>query len=106
MIVCHCAAISDRAVVAAIDEGAATLAQLCRASGTGQDCGRCVFTIKQLLCTHGAISVSPTAEVIDAAGQPTCGGAAELSLDARAHGDQHVLPARTDAGQLELSAAG
>ena len=37
MIVCHCQVVSDRAVAAAIADGARTLAEVCRATGAGQD---------------------------------------------------------------------
>ena len=53
MIVCHCQVVSDRAVAAAIADGARTLAEVCRATGAGQDCGSCVFSLKRLVCEHG-----------------------------------------------------
>jgi bacterioferritin-associated ferredoxin len=64
MIFCHCRVVTDRAVADAIGEGAGTVAQLSRATGAGQDCGRCVFSLKRLLCQHGAADpVAPMLEV-------------------------------------------
>ena len=56
MIICHCATISDHAVVAALDDGARTLEQVCQVSGAGQSCGGCIFSLKQLLCEHGQVA--------------------------------------------------
>lgn len=52
MIVCHCRVVSDRQVDAAVSEGARTVAAACRATGAGQDCGSCVFTVKAIVCQH------------------------------------------------------
>ncbi len=52
MIVCHCRVVSDRDIRAAVDAGARTLAQLCRETGAGTECGGCVFTVKRLVCEH------------------------------------------------------
>ena len=57
MILCHCAVVNDRAVVDAIDNGAQTLAGVCRSTGAGKNCGACIFTLKRLLCEHGTLVV-------------------------------------------------
>ncbi len=49
MIVCHCRVVTDRAVVDAVRAGAASLGSVCRATGAGQDCGSCVFSLKRLV---------------------------------------------------------
>jgi bacterioferritin-associated ferredoxin len=67
VIFCHCAAVSDRAVAAAVDAGARTVAQVCRATGAGKDCGTCVFAVKRLICQHEAAEVA-SVEVGVAAG--------------------------------------
>lgn len=54
MIVCHCRVVTDRAVAVAVAEGARSLAAVCRSTGAGQDCGSCVFSLKRLVCEHGA----------------------------------------------------
>lgn len=54
MIICHCQVVSDRAIAEAFDAGARTVAQVCRATGAGQGCGSCVFSLKRLLCDGGA----------------------------------------------------
>lgn len=54
MIVCHCRVVTDRQVADAVDRGARSLAGLCRSTGAGQDCGACVFSLKRLVCEHGA----------------------------------------------------
>jgi bacterioferritin-associated ferredoxin len=51
-VVCHCAVVTDRDVVACIGEGATTLAQVCRSTRAGQSCGGCVQTVRDLLCQH------------------------------------------------------
>ncbi|GGL44824.1 (2Fe-2S)-binding protein [Phycicoccus endophyticus] len=63
MIVCHCRVVNDTAITAAVDEGAHTLAQVCRATGAGTDCGGCVFSVKALLCDHDVASTIETAVV-------------------------------------------
>ena len=49
MIFCHCAVVGDREVAAAIDAGARTVAQVCRATGAGQQCG----DVRLLRATRG-----------------------------------------------------
>ena len=63
MIVCHCQVVSDRAVADAVRAGARSLAGVCRSTGAGQDCGRCVFSLKRLVCDHGDIR-TPAAPVL------------------------------------------
>ena len=65
MIVCHCRVVSDRAVVGAVQQGARSVAAVCRSTGAGQDCGACVFSLKRLVCEHGTslVPVLPEAEV-------------------------------------------
>ena len=52
MIFCHCAVVSDRDVAAAVESGARTVAQVCKATGAGQQCGSCVFSVRKVLCEH------------------------------------------------------
>lgn len=52
MIVCQCRVVSDRAIDAALAEGARTASAVCRATGAAQDCGSCVFAVKALVCRH------------------------------------------------------
>lgn len=54
MIVCQCRAVSDRAVEAAVADGARTVSAVCRTTGAAQDCGSCIFTVKALVCDHHA----------------------------------------------------
>jgi bacterioferritin-associated ferredoxin len=49
MIICHCEAVSDRSVTTAVRSGAVTLAQVCRTTGAGRDCGACVFSVRRVL---------------------------------------------------------
>jgi bacterioferritin-associated ferredoxin len=53
VIVCHCRVVTDREVGDAVRDGARSLAGVCRATGAGQDCGACVFSLKRLVCEHG-----------------------------------------------------
>jgi bacterioferritin-associated ferredoxin len=57
VVVCQCAVVNDDMVAAAVDAGASTVGQVCRFTGAGRDCGSCVFSLKALLCDHGAQSV-------------------------------------------------
>jgi len=52
VIVCQCGVVSDRAIRAALSDGARTVSVVCRATGAGQDCGSCVFMVKALVCQH------------------------------------------------------
>ena len=54
MIVCHCRVVTDRQVVAAVQQGAGSLGAVCRSTGAGQDCGGCVFSLRRLVCEHDA----------------------------------------------------
>ena len=67
MIVCHCHVVNDAAVTAAVDAGARTLGAVCRATGAGRVCGACVFSVRRLVCEHGAHPVVDELEVCDAA---------------------------------------
>jgi bacterioferritin-associated ferredoxin len=44
--------VTDRAVAAAVSEGARTVSAVCRTTGAAQDCGSCIFTLKALVCQH------------------------------------------------------
>jgi bacterioferritin-associated ferredoxin len=67
VIFCHCAVVSDREVSEAIEAGARTVAQVCRATGAGQQCGTCIFSVRRVVCQHGGSPV-PALEVDVAAG--------------------------------------
>ena len=67
MIVCHCRVVSDRDVDSVISEGAHTLSEVCRRTGAGQNCGTCIFSVKQILCQHDQSVPTPLVEVDRAA---------------------------------------
>lgn len=52
MIVCQCKVVTDRELDAAVAAGARTVAAACKATGAGQDCGTCVFSVKAIVCQH------------------------------------------------------
>jgi bacterioferritin-associated ferredoxin len=54
VIFCHCAVVGDREVSRAIDAGATTVASVCKATGAGQQCGSCIFSVRRVLCDHQA----------------------------------------------------
>ncbi len=60
MIFCHCAVVGDREVAGAIDAGADTVAAVCKATGAGQQCGTCIFSVRRVLCDHQAQSPART----------------------------------------------
>ena len=66
MIFCHCAVVGDREVARAIEAGARTVAQVCKATGAGQQCGSCIFSVRRVVCQHGVST--PALEVDVAAG--------------------------------------
>jgi bacterioferritin-associated ferredoxin len=59
VIVCHCRVVSDRAVRAAISDGAASVADVASACGAGSGCGGCVPSIEALLAEAALAVVSP-----------------------------------------------
>ena len=52
MIICQCAAVSDREVRALAARGAATIDELGEECQAGQQCGGCRPLVEQLLATH------------------------------------------------------
>jgi bacterioferritin-associated ferredoxin len=56
VIVCHCQAVSDKAIRAEIESGACTVGDIARrcGAGTGARCGACRPTIGALLAVHSA----------------------------------------------------
>lgn len=63
MIFCHCAVVSDRQVADAVEAGARTVAQVCRSTGAGQQCGTCIFSVRRVLCEHEQAMQVRTTEV-------------------------------------------
>lgn len=57
MIFCHCAVVGDREVARAVESGADTVAAVCKATGAGQQCGSCIFSVRRVLCDHQAHKV-------------------------------------------------
>lgn len=55
MIVCHCAVVSSGDVAAALDAGARTVSEVCRRTGAAQNCGTCIFSVRQVVCQHGPV---------------------------------------------------
>jgi bacterioferritin-associated ferredoxin len=49
MIVCVCAAVSERKLLAVIAEGAVTMREIERRCGAGAGCGSCRLTVRQCL---------------------------------------------------------
>jgi bacterioferritin-associated ferredoxin len=56
VIFCHCAVVGNRDVAQAVDAGARTVAQVCKATGAGQGCGNCIFSVRRVVCEHVAAS--------------------------------------------------
>jgi bacterioferritin-associated ferredoxin len=65
MYVCHCRAVSDRVVRAAVEAGDRTIEELGRTCGAGTDCGGCHELLAELL--------EPAARELVAAGTPSAG---------------------------------
>ncbi len=58
MIVCHCGVVSSSDIAAAVETGAASVSDVCRRTGAAQNCGTCVFSVRQVVCQHVAQQVS------------------------------------------------
>ena len=69
MIFCHCAVVGDREVARAVDAGADTVAAVCKATGAGQQCGSCIFSVRRVVCDHQAQSQAPSSIGSPALGQ-------------------------------------
>ena len=54
MIVCLCKRVSDRAIRAAVEAGAASVEAVGRATGAGTDCGGCRGTIAAMIASGTA----------------------------------------------------
>jgi bacterioferritin-associated ferredoxin len=50
MIVCHCQRVTDRAIRAAVRQGAETEEAIAEACGAGSCCGGCVPAVTEILC--------------------------------------------------------
>lgn len=53
MYVCHCRAVTDRTIRAAIADGADDLAELAQSCGAGSRCGGCHLALRLLLAEYG-----------------------------------------------------
>lgn len=49
MIICQCAAVSERSLTEAVATGARSLGHLCRVTNAGRDCGACVFNVRRVM---------------------------------------------------------
>lgn len=49
MILCHCAAVTDRTIASLIDEGATSVAEIIRRCGAGRCCASCREEIAAML---------------------------------------------------------
>ena len=67
MIVCHCAVVSSGDIAAALDTGARSVSEVCRRTGAAQNCGTCIFSVKQVVCQHEPTGATPNQEAVRAA---------------------------------------
>jgi bacterioferritin-associated ferredoxin len=67
VIVCHCNVVTDGDIAAALDDGARTVAQICRRTGAAQQCGSCVFSVRQAVCDHVSRGIPQREEIVSAA---------------------------------------
>lgn len=72
MIVCHCHAISDRAIRRAVREGAQSAAEITRHCGAGGSCGGCRPRIESLV-EHEQHTRARTTVVVNAPGLAQAG---------------------------------
>jgi bacterioferritin-associated ferredoxin len=67
MIVCHCAVVTSGDLADAVDAGARTVSEACRLTGAAQNCGTCVFSVRQVVCEHVARNTVEAEEAVRAA---------------------------------------
>lgn len=67
MIVCHCGVVSSSDITAALEAGARSTSEVCRRTGAAQNCGTCVFSVRQVVCQHEATTMLAVEETISAA---------------------------------------
>ena len=58
MVVCHCEAVNDRVINAALQDGSTSLSEIEQACGAGGQCGGCVDTIRHLLARRNEAAVA------------------------------------------------
>ncbi|MBX3026217.1 (2Fe-2S)-binding protein [bacterium] len=58
MIVCHCAGVTDQAILQLAREGAQTVKDIVRASGAGRCCAPCRSEIATLLSQHESLAAA------------------------------------------------
>ena len=56
MYICHCRAITDTTIEAAISSGATTVDELARRCGAGSRCGGCWPALEEFLAAHSPSS--------------------------------------------------
>jgi bacterioferritin-associated ferredoxin len=67
MIVCHCAVVRSGDITRALEDGARTVSEVCRRTGAAQNCGTCVFSVRQVVCQHVERPRDITEEAVRAA---------------------------------------
>ena len=58
MLICHCRAVTDRTVRAAVRSGAQTVSEVARSCGAGGTCGGCHEAVKELIHSESASHAS------------------------------------------------
>ena len=96
MLVCHCNVVSDRAIRAAIDDGACDVAAVTAACGAGGTCCGCVPAIERLLA-DAALGVRDPEALAGRHATAAWTGAARLSTvrERPAHVKEPTWPAAT-----------
>jgi bacterioferritin-associated ferredoxin len=59
MLVCHCKAVSDRAIRSAVRNGAQTVSDVARSCGAGDHCGGCLDVVQELIHSESAHHAQP-----------------------------------------------
>ncbi len=67
MLLCHCAAVSDRAVRAAIDSGARGEEEVAQHCGAATRCGGCLPALRRMLDEHHRTTDYARADVLQPA---------------------------------------
>jgi bacterioferritin-associated ferredoxin len=60
MVVCHCNAVTDSEVRAAVEEGACTLTDVALRCGAATECGGCRFAVSDLIAVAATETGAPS----------------------------------------------
>ncbi len=67
MLVCHCNAVTDRAIRQAVRNGACTRGAVSRHCGAGNGCGGCTPVVDEILASEQSVEPRPALRLVELA---------------------------------------